>query len=311
MGIDPASYILFYRDFQGLTGGHLKVWHYCCNVQQSQRFSPSIFFTPASLQDESNPWFGIHPSPLLGWNPNLASILFLAGLDWLAVPETPPCPVVNLIQHIRHGDLADPRYSFLSRRAIRICVSEEVTESIVSTGKVNGPVFTIPNAIDLETFPSPAQVRNIPLLIAGLKNPVLAEELAARFRAAGLIALCQTGFLPRSDFLDLLGRSETVAFLPMSKEGFYLPALEGMAMGALVVCPDCIGNRSFCIDAYNCFRPEYTIDAIEQMVWSSLAMIPIERETMLHEARQEVNRHSLSQEREAFLAILDNLASIW
>jgi len=98
MGIDPASYILFYRDFQGLTGGHLKVWHYCCNVQQSQRFSPSIFFAPASLQDESNPWFGIHPSPLLGWNPNLASILFLAGLDWLVVPETPPCPVLNLIQ---------------------------------------------------------------------------------------------------------------------------------------------------------------------------------------------------------------------
>jgi len=52
-------------------------------------------------------------------------------------------------------------------------------------------------------------------------------------------------------------------FLPNQKEGegFYLPALEGMAVGTLVIFPDCIGNRSFCLSGYNCFRPDYTTES--------------------------------------------------
>ena len=30
----------------------------------------------------------------------------------------------------------------------------------------------------------------------------------------------------------------------------------------MVVCPDCIGNRSFCLTGENCFRPDYDEDAI-------------------------------------------------
>ena len=33
-------------------------------------------------------------------------------------------------------------------------------------------------------------------------------------------------------------------FLPNQREGVYIPGLEGMALGTLVVCPDCVGNRS-------------------------------------------------------------------
>ncbi len=311
MSVDNASTIFFYRDFQGFSGGHMKVWHYFCHAQQSRRFIPRIFLTDSSVCDDSNPWSGITPSPLPAWNPIAADALFLAGLDWLAVPETPPCPVVNLVQHIRHGTPDDPRYAFLSRRAIRICVSEEVTSSILASGRVNGPVVTIPNAIDVQHFPAPAQVRDIALLIVGLKNPALAAGLASRLRHAGVHVTCQTQALPQREFLELIGRAETVVFLPTPQEGFYLPALEGMAMGALVICPDCVGNRSFCHDQVNCYRPTYTVDAIEQAVLLSIAMSLVDRAVMTNEGRQEALQHAFGKERRAFLDILDDLSSLW
>jgi GT2 family glycosyltransferase/glycosyltransferase involved in cell wall biosynthesis len=39
-------------------------------------------------------------------------------------------------------------------------------------------------------------------------------------------------------------------------EGFCLPALEGMAGGAAVVCTDANGNRDFCRDGWNCLIPK-------------------------------------------------------
>ena len=52
-------------------------------------------------------------------------------------------------------------------------------------------------------------------------------------------------------------------------EGFYLPALEAMALGSLVICPDCIGNRSFCLPGRNCFRPNYDLNSVIDSVQSA------------------------------------------
>jgi glycosyltransferase involved in cell wall biosynthesis len=52
--------------------------------------------------------------------------------------------------------------------------------------------------------------------------------------------------------LNWINQAKITVFLPYRDiEGFYMPALEGMALGTLVVCPDCIGNRSFCLPGYN------------------------------------------------------------
>ena len=44
-----------------------------------------------------------------------------------------------------------------------------------------------------------------------------------------------------------MARARVTVLVPNPKEGFYLPALEAMALGTIVVCPDCVGNRSFCV----------------------------------------------------------------
>lgn len=309
--------VLFYRDFRGFSGGHLKVWHYCQHLEHSPNFRPTIFFSKESIWTPDNPWFTDESQRATVWNPQEADILFLAGTDWLMLAKQgyPPAhvPVVNLIQGVRHADPSDIRFSFLGRKAVRIGVSDEVTRRLYETRQVNGPIFTIPNGLAPEEMPQPAidEERDIAVFIAGLKNPALAEKLASLLRQYGIVAQLQVCPWPRLQFLETLGRSRVAVLLPHAAEGFYLPALEGMALGALVICPDCIGNRSFCKDRYNCVMPPYSLDGIGQATLKACSAADKERHELLAAARQTVAEHSLLRERERFIEIMENLDQIW
>jgi glycosyltransferase involved in cell wall biosynthesis len=299
--------IFFHRDYHKFSGGHLKVWDYFSHAQSSEKLQPLIYFTPTSVWDDSNPWKNSKHSLLKSWDPTQADVLFVAGFDWMTLPELPNIPVVNLIQGLSHAFPNDPKYCFLSRKAIRICVSEEVSAAIKSTGIVNGPVITIPNGLDTSLFPPPSNFRNIPLLIAGMKNPQLARTLSERLVQSGIPNHCQTEHLSRQDFLALLGRSKRAVFLPCEQEGFYLPAIEGMAMGAVVICPDCVGNRSFCLDGLNCFRPNYSLDSIMSGVHIAIQQSQEQEVLMKFQAMVQVKKHDLLSERRAFLKILETI----
>jgi hypothetical protein len=306
----PAGTILFRREYRGFSGGHLKVWDYFCHATHSKRYRPRIHLTAGSVLDASNPWAGIDPPPEPEWLPGTASALFIAGLDWRALPADPGVPVVNLVQGVRHADADDPRRPFLCRRALRICVSDEVRDAILATGEVNGPVVTIPNGIDATAFPPPAARRDVGVLVAGLKRPELAVAVTERLRATGLDVVCQIDRLPREAYLRLLGRARVAVLLPSEREGFYLPALEAQALGALVVCPDCVGNRSFCRHESTCLVPAPTPEAIAAAAVSASGMSPGDAEAMRAAAAAEVARHGIERERAAFLAILDDLESL-
>jgi glycosyltransferase involved in cell wall biosynthesis len=297
--------LLFYRNYRSFTGGHLKVRHYYSHAEHSTRFRPQIFLTPDSINDPQNPWHGIAPPPVRSWRPNEAAALFVAGLDWEAVPDPPPVPVINLIQGVRHADEGDPRKVFLARSAIRICSSEEIASAIKSTKNVNGPVHVIPNGIDLGELPSAASTRDISVLIAGMKNPLFARAVQARLGLAGIQAECLVDPLPRETFLHHIARSVVAVTLPLEREGFFLPALEAMAVGSIVVCPDCVGNRGFCRDRETAFRPKYTLDDVVAAAIAATTQAPSAAATMLAAASTEANKHGLAAERLAFLRILD------
>lgn len=298
--------LLFHRDYRSFTGGHLKVYQYFLHTQESARFRPQIYFTPNSVRGPDNPWRAISSPPLEDWRPADAAVLFLAGLDWQAVPDPAPVPVINLIQGVRHADPGDARHSYLARPALRVCVSQEVADAIAATGMVNGPVHVIPNGIDFESIPT-APARDIEVLVAGLKNPALAVTVATRLRAAGLNVMLVTAWLPRSQFLALLSRTRVAVMLPMKHEGFYLPALEAMAAAAIVVCPDCVGNRGFCRDGETAFRPPYLPDDIVAAAMAASALPEPARCAMRSAAVTESRRHGLATERAAFLRILDGM----
>ena len=310
MHADPRGMILFHRDFRGLTGGHLKVWHYLRHAMFSRCFQPRVFVTPTSLRDASNPFIGGGGELLSVWRPVEADVLFVAGLDWMAVPGDWQKPIVNLVQGVRHASSGDPRRSFLARRAVRICVSEEVADAIGATGLVHGPIFTIPNAIDVP--PASADGRpGVPLLVAGWKDVALTNVVAEGLRAAGFAPEVIASPVPREEFLGRVAAARVVVFLPLKEEGCFLPALEAFALGTLVVCPDCVGNRQFCRDGETCLRPSHAPEAILAAAKTALALTPIERGRIVAAASAEAAVRGLDGERGAFLDLLDNLAQIW
>jgi len=304
--------VLFLRHYADFRGGHLKVWDYFQHVRAANDFEPRIWFTPDSVWDDTNPWSAMRHEVLSSWTCRDADILFLAGMDWQFLDETtrrhPSIPVINLIQHVRHADPVDKRHPFLRHQAIRICVSQEVADAIQQTGLVNGPVHVIPNGIDLGLLPPvlPHDERDTHLLVVGTKQPAQADRLGHRLRAEVL-----TDRVQRTEFLHRLARSRIVVFLPNPTEGFFLPALEAMALGCVVVCPDCTGNRGFCLDGINCYRPAYNIDAIASAVKTASSLSSTSRQVMIDAAIATAARHSLAHERTSFLSILRQTHQIW
>lgn len=311
-----AKRVLFFRDFLCFTGGHLKVWDYFNHVRSSPGHSAHIHFSKESLWDARNPWLELREEAVTAWRDFPRDVFFLAGLDWQVLDpaerDRPGAPVVNLIQHVRHGWPHDPRYAFLRHRAVRICVGEEIGASIRATGQVNGPVFVIPNGLNLAEH---AALRgtlepDTDLLIAALKQPALGAQLAAGLQRPGRKLELLDAPLLRNEYLDKVLRARVTVFLPNAAEGLYLPPAEGMALGTLVVCARVPGTE-YCRDGYNAFHPEYTLDAMRAAAEAALALSDAERKRMLAQANQAVARHDLQKERKLFLEILRDVDRLW
>jgi hypothetical protein len=307
--------VWFTREYQAFTGGHQKVWDYYTHVQTSETHRSRVHFGPKNRWGGGNPWDHLQEEPNAPLAPEAGDLLFLAGKDWVVLTQEqrrrPPVPVINLIQHLRHADPDDPRSRFLEFPATRICVSEEVEQALRATGRVNGPLLTIPNALDWSGLPEapPWSERPVDVCIAAVKRPAIGRRLAAELGPAWRVEVLQGEKLPREVFLRHLAQARIVVCLPHDEEGFFLPPLEAMAVGALVVCPDCGGNRSFCLPGVNCFRPANTPEAILAATREALSLGPTSIERLLAEAAKTVERHDLRHERARFHELLRTMVS--
>jgi len=315
----PPRTVLFYRDMRAFSGGHLKVYHYYTHVQGAPGYVARIAFGDGTRWDASNPWLGERARAEPTWAVERGDVFFLAGMDWrMALPRgvrESGKPVINLIQHVRHADPGQDVFPFLSERAIRICVSREVESAILSTGRVAGPTFVIPNGLEPEPLPPadwrPAAGPRAPVLVVGTKNQAFAAELATALADAGIDRVLHDRFVDRARFLDTLARHAVTVFCPNPTEGFYLPALEGMNRGTLVVCPDCVGNRGFCRDGATCLVPAYTVAAMVEAVRRALHLPVPAFDAIRRAAYAKAAEHSLERERRRFLAILDDVDALW
>ena len=276
-------------------------------------------FSPDSVWDATNPWNAAKDAVVTDATDADFDVAFLSGTDWRRVipEEQRPAyakPVINLVQHVKHACENDTlgRHMLLRHKAIRICVSAQVERAILATGRVRGPVFTIPDAIDVaavERFAAAAS-RDIDVLVAASKQPALGAAVAAALRESGHTVHLSDRRVPRPELIALMGRARASVLLPNPKEGFYLPAVEGMAAGTLVVCPDCIGNRSYCLDGENCFRPAFDEQAIVTAAKRALRDED-RRAAMIAAAAATARAHDLGAERRAFLEILDRAGELW
>lgn len=303
--------VLFHRHYQTFSGGHLKVLDYFRHTQAAEGYGAEIYLTQDSQFD--HPWRD-EAGQVDRYRPLEADALFIAGMDWQALDAYPgieeSIPVINLIQHVRHASPNHAVHRFLVRRATRICVSAEVADALHATGVCNGPIHTIPNCIDRTLMPPRPQHASIPTVdafICGYKRPDLATDVANRLARQGLSVDCITTPIPRHDFLVRMLRSRLVILLPHLEEGFYLPALEAMAMGCLVICPDCIGNRAFCINEVTALVPDHDAAAIEVAV-TRLMRSPALADCLLRGASSVSQRFDIDTERRAYHRILRETA---
>ena len=317
--------VWFHRQYEHLTGGHVKHSHYYAHVARLPGFSRRITFstTPANprLDGERAELWPTEPGERVdAWQPEHRDVLFLAGTDWryhaAAGLADLDLPRINLIQHIRHAHAGTELYGFLDRRAVRICVSEEVADAIRATGRVNGPVFTIPNGTDCTPSGNGCgsagfDDRPEGITIVGYKRRDLATALSRRLSEQGVPHLTVDNFLDRDDFLALLGRTQVAVCLPRAEEGFYLPALEAMAAGCTVVTLDCVGNRGFCVHDRNCLVAEADPAALACAVAAAADLSVEDRQRMHRSAEDTVRAHSLDAERQRFHDLMRDLDRLW
>jgi hypothetical protein len=307
--------VLFHRKYRQFHGGHLKVWHYFNHVLAAPGFDARVHFDVNSAWDESNPWTET-PDRVIdsvdGLNPD---VLFVAGRDWQRLDALGlldgGIPILNFIQHVRHAADWSVQSAYLDRKAIRLCVSQEVADAVEAAG-ICGPTVVIPNGVDVSIVESEApNARPIDLLIAGLKQPVLATRAAQQLAAPGRSIEVLTEHVSRVDFLELMRSARVTLFLPNEEEGFYLPALEGMALGTIVVCPDCVGNRSFCLPGVNAFRPAFRFDDLMLDAERAITLEAPAAETLRRGAIETARNHSLDAERQRFHQVLAELDALW
>ena len=319
--------IWFHRAFKAVTGGEIKHAHYFAHTRQMPAFAARIAFTGGPLSEALQrerrrlwPVGGIDGAA--GWTPAGRDVLFVAGTDWRYLSamslDGTNHPRINLVQHVRHADADTELWSYLPRRAVRICVSTEVADAIAATGRPRGPIVAIPNGTDLPpwhwgtdaSFPAWAG-RPGPVAIVGYKRPELASALSTCLEGRGIRHDLLTRVQERGRFLELLAETRVAVCLPDPTEGFYLPALEAMASGCIVVTLDAVGNRSFCRDGENCIvaepRAEALADAVAHAFW-----LPDEaRAGFLARASGTVAAHALHVERSRFHAVLRDVDRLW
>jgi len=327
----PKRRVLFHRSWTqyngGTSGGQLKVRDAFEHIKASESFVPQVYFNPETVwfDNPGNYWLPYRSEGLSSWAIEPTDLLFFAGHDWKILPPAvaaaPPVPIINIAQP-RHTRPEDPRHLFLQYPAIRIAKSS-LGKKILEDFGVNGPVYLIPDAIDFSQLPAAPVASDLDVLIVGLKNPDLATRLYKKLqwknrwqRKNWKIAVQLPPKLPtRADFLALVNRAKIVVFLPLDAahgaEGFYLPALEAMAMSKLVICPFAVGNIDFCIPDKTCLQPEYNERALRKTVVSALGMDSAAQQQLIQAGKAIAANHDIKLEKERLLKLLEDADKIW
>lgn len=107
---------------------------------------------------------------------------------------------------------------------------------------------------------------------------------------------------------DLYHWADVFLATPLVEEGFYLPGLEAMAAGAIVLSPDAGGNRAYCDFGENCLRVGFDdAGSYAEALRSLRSTSPGEVERLRRNGYATTGRHTLSREAGQFGAFLGRL----
>ena len=107
---------------------------------------------------------------------------------------------------------------------------------------------------------------------------------------------------------ELYHWSDVFLATPLVEEGFYMPGLEAMAAGAVVISSDAGGNRAYCRFGENCIEVGFEDAGGYVEALKSLREGPAEEvERLRRGGYATVGQHTLEHERERFGEFMDRL----
>jgi hypothetical protein len=297
--------LLLVREFRHPTGGNLKVRDYFYHAACHPKVEARIWFAPGSRHLETDIWSDIDPGRIVGsFDPAAHDLICINGRDWSLLPD--PVDAAGIIHFVQHdGHASDPVLrAWLRRPARRLYTSQALHDRVAPFA--SGPSSVVPIGVDPLFVPGHSAVGRRAVAILGGKRPEFAAALAARLAALGIEATLLDGsWRVRADHVATVASSRILVALPNPYEGFYLPALEGMAAGCAVICSDAVGNRGHCIANETCLQPPFEdLDAHVQAV-QLLACEHLLAARLRAGGARMARRHSMAAERAAFHALLD------
>ena len=302
------------------SGGALKLLHYYEHALASEFGRHVALFMPGdTVWRDGNPWKPYRRAATHSIHWDGVAVAVISGWGWdRFIPKRfhtdPPFRVVYVVQSFDRIDPGDSQFRHLSNPAIRLCVSTPLERELRDTRAVNGPIYTIPAGLDprdvpgFEGIPGGSEPE-LDILIVGWKRKDIANSVRDSINRLGLRAELLTELVSRGEFLERLSAARVVVCLPANVEGFYLPALEAMAAGAVTVCPDVRGN-DYCANGVNCLKPEYTIEQLTQAAKRAAEMSPARVAELRQGARATAIQHDLAHERTRFQALLHELVDV-
>ncbi len=282
------------------------------------RLSPLTDDERVTFHSRSRLDFGPDDLALISLPPNYDTAL--ASLPPGASPER----IIHLVQNTRH---ANPRWlrgyplRLLTRPAARIATSPFVADAIAPWLDPRALMRVNLIGHDLEPFshertggfdgtagPDGSTGRPLRVAYTTWKSEVgdgvarsLQDDDRFEFRAIRTTATW-------SELRDLYTWSDVFLSTPNRQEGTYLPGLEAMAAGSIVVTPDAGGNMDYCMPGENCLLVGFgDVDAYRAALLE-LAAAPAERIAGLRGAGYGViGNFTLARERDGFAAFLEEL----
>ncbi|CAN5193300.1 hypothetical protein BH20ACT9_BH20ACT9_14580 [soil metagenome] len=230
-------------------------------------------------------------------------------------PTVDPQRVIHVVQNVRH---ANPEWidgyalRLLTRPMTRVVVNDRVLEAVDPHLNRSCPTHLIPLGHRVEYFArsrSPGLGRPLRVGYTTWKSDVgdrvagaLSGDPGFRFRA-----IRRTVAWPQ--LRELYHWCDVFLGAPGPEEGHYLPGLEAMAAGAVVLVPDVGGNLVYCRFGENCLRVPFDDAGAYVDTLRRLAARPEEADRLRDAGYEEVTHHTLAHERQAFAGVLDEVTS--
>ncbi|MGR3636714.1 MAG: glycosyltransferase [Shimia sp.] len=251
---------------------------FCCNDFHHENLSSALFKKPYFQQYGST--IRICDSATL--DPKDTDILFFTlpssheRLSTLyAAAGCRNMQYIHLLQNVRLSNTAfDNGYSYrlLPKPLHRICITQEVVNSVAPFVDHPDDMELIPHGFDFEAFNCAPQQDDPIMINFNTFKGDLGREIVRPFNRdprVKKVRVSSTGISWRN-LQNNYKKSSLFLGTPLPEEGLYLPGLEAMAAGQLVITPDAFGNRFYCDFSENCaLVPWGDVDAYrEHIEWA-------------------------------------------